>query len=305
MIDMGIGNFVPKIIVASLLALAGCGETSAVSTEAEFPGDEMVVETIETDVIAPEAFSITDKALWDGRPTFGGVWIAYPNIETPERVRITNPTNDKSVIGALYRRERDFPGPQIELSADAAAALGVVAGTPAELNIVALRRVEVEVDVPRSSIPQPMTVPLRRPGSVVVPEPPAEVAAPEAPEETPVVAVPTPPSAAETPAVAATPLPPIAPVVEAAEPVAPPVAQAADDPASSYVQVATMESTRRANELVTKLEIAGLSAEIRESKSGSKTLYRIIVGPATSPEALEIMLSTVRELGYKDAIPLR
>lgn len=304
MIDTGIGKFIPKLAIMSAFALVGCGDGGGTATESEFPGDDIVVETIETDVIAPEAFSITDKGLWDGRPTFGGVWIAYPNIETPERVRITNAETDKTVIAALYRRERDFAGPQIEMSADAAAALGMVAGTPAELNIVALRRVEVEVESTRSSVPQPMTVPLRRPGSVLTPdvantlvvEAPGTIA-PPAPE------VPTPPDATITPTVEETALPPVEVATEPEAPAAPVSAPA--DPSQMFVQVATMESTRRANDLVTKLETAGLSAEIRESKSGDKTLYRIIAGPVTSPEGLEIMLSTVQQLGYKDAIPLR
>ncbi len=306
MIDTGIGKFIPKLVIMFVFALVGCGEGGGTATESEFPGDDIIIETIETDVIAPEAFSITDNGLWDGRPTFGGVWIAYPNIETPERVRITNAETDKTVIAALYRRERDFAGPQIEMSADAAAALGMVAGTPSELFIVALRRVEVEVESTRSAVPQPMTVPLRRPSSVSAPDiantlvvetPGAVLIAPPAPE------APTPPDATTTPSVEETTLPPVEAAVELEAPVAPVSAPA--DPSQMFVQVATMESTRRANDLVTKLETAGLSAEIRESKSGDKTLYRIIAGPVTSPEGLEIMLSTVQQLGYKDAIPLR
>lgn len=305
MIDTGIGKFIPKLAIMSAFALVGCGEGGGTATESEFPGDDIVVETIETDVIAPEAFSITDKGLWDGRPTFGGVWIAYPNIETPERVRITNAETDKTVIAALYRRERDFAGPQIEMSADAAAALGMVAGTPSELFIVALRRVEVEVESTRSAVPQPMTVPLRRPSSVSTPDiaNTLVVETPGAVFVAPVPEVPTPPDATTTPSVVETALPPVEVAAEPEAPAAPVTAPA--DPSQMFVQVATMESTRRANDLVTKLETAGLSAEIRESKSGDKTLYRIIAGPVTSPEGLEIMLSTVQQLGYKDAIPLR
>lgn len=302
--DTGIGNFIQKTTLVSFIALAGCGVVSDTPSEAEFPGDEMVIEMVETDVIAPEAFSITDKGLWDGRPTFGGVWIAYPNIETPERVRITNSSNGTSVIAALYRREREFAGPKIEMSADAASALSVVAGTPAELTIVALRRVEVEATVARSSIPQPMKVPLQRPGTVLVPaviEATTEIAAP-------VVLA---PSTTGTPAIEATALAPAAVIsgavadalAETDGPSAPPIAAPLEP--GLYVQVATLDDVDRANELLLKLQTAGLSAQIREARVGQKVLYRIVAGPASSPESQEIMLSTVGQLGYKDAVPLR
>lgn len=283
----------PAIALLGTLALAGC-ETGLSGATLEAPtvnGD--TVEIVEVDVVAPEAFSITDMALWDGRPTFGGVWIAYPDIEKPERVRIRNDATGKEVIGALYKREREFPGPKIELSADAAAALGVLAGTPAELTIVALRRktVEVVVEAPVSAPPD-MTVPLRRPT-------PAETAEPVA-VQTPEVPVPTP-----TPTPAPKPTPIIA--TDIAESALPPVNSTSDttDGQGTYLQVATLQSKSRADATVAKLTTAGLNAEIRERQVGEKTLYRIIVGPAKTPEALEILLSVVNELGYTDAIILR
>ena len=53
---------------------------------------------------------------------------------------IRNDANGKSVIGALFRRERENPGPKIQVSSDAAVALGMLAGSPVKLNITALRR---------------------------------------------------------------------------------------------------------------------------------------------------------------------
>jgi hypothetical protein len=44
----------------------------------------------------------------------------------------------QSVRGALFRRERLMPGPSIQVSADAAAELGLLAGSPVKLDIVAI-----------------------------------------------------------------------------------------------------------------------------------------------------------------------
>jgi rare lipoprotein A len=93
-----------------------------------------------SDAEAPEIFAATDDALWDGRPSLGGVWVASPQASDPERVILRNPDNGKSVIGALFRRERDNPGPELQISSDAAAALGLLAGQPAKISVTALRR---------------------------------------------------------------------------------------------------------------------------------------------------------------------
>jgi hypothetical protein len=63
------------------------------------------------DVEAPEVFDITDAGLWDGRPSLGGVWVAHPDATDPERVMIRNTETGSFVIGALFRRERENPGP--------------------------------------------------------------------------------------------------------------------------------------------------------------------------------------------------
>lgn len=106
--------------------------------------------TVEEDVEAPEVFSATEQGLWDGRPSLGGIWVAHPDVGEPERVIIRNASNGRSVVGALFRRERDVPGPMLQISSDAAAALGMVAGEPQELDVTALRRREVPLDEPET-----------------------------------------------------------------------------------------------------------------------------------------------------------
>lgn len=111
------------------------------------------VKLVDRDVEAPEVFNVSDDALWDGRPSLGGVWVASPDAIDPERVILRNPSNGKFVIGALFRRERDNPGPRLQISSDAAAALGFLAGHPGKISITALRREEVPTGAPDTSRP--------------------------------------------------------------------------------------------------------------------------------------------------------
>jgi hypothetical protein len=121
------------------------------------------------DVEAPEVFDVTGEGLWDGRPSLGGVWVAHPEASDPERVIIRNSNNDRFVIGALFRRERDNPGPPIQVSSEAAAALGLLAGDPAALQVTALRREEqvapepaetVAATEPGTTAPEPAPAPI-------------------------------------------------------------------------------------------------------------------------------------------------
>ena len=100
------------------------------------------------EVEAPEVFQATDSALWDGRPSLGGIWVASPDTQDPERVVMFNPATGKTVTGALFRRERDNPGPKLQVSSDAAEALGMLAGQPTEIRVTALRKVEVAAPAP-------------------------------------------------------------------------------------------------------------------------------------------------------------
>ena len=44
---------------------------------------ETSVKLVERDVEAPDAFQVTEKGLWDGRPSLGGVWVAHPSVKDP------------------------------------------------------------------------------------------------------------------------------------------------------------------------------------------------------------------------------
>ena len=143
----------------ALLALAACVQApGGAATRAGAPGAALV----ERDVEAPEIFQAEAGAIWDGRPSLGGIWVAATDVTDPQRVVIRNPQNGRSVIGTLYRREAGEPGPPFQLSSDAATALGIVAGRPATVAVVALRRAEVpagEADAPAATddAPPPLT----------------------------------------------------------------------------------------------------------------------------------------------------
>ncbi|WP_371135296.1 SPOR domain-containing protein [Tabrizicola sp.] len=100
------------------------------------------------DIEAPEVYQSNDSALWDGRPSLGGIWVAAPDAVNPERVAIFNPTTGKTVTGALFKRERENPGPRLQLSSDAAEALGILAGQPTQIRVTALRKEEVKEVAP-------------------------------------------------------------------------------------------------------------------------------------------------------------
>lgn len=147
------------ILAAGLVVLSGCENVpnpfakKENSTEAPITTDSAKsVRLVDRDVEAPEIFQTTDAALWDGRPSLGGVWVASPDAVNPERVILRNEANGKFVIGALFRRERDNPGPKLQISSDAADALGMLAGQPGQVNVTALRREDSAAEVPAPAV---------------------------------------------------------------------------------------------------------------------------------------------------------
>ncbi len=129
------------LALVAAIGLAGC-EEGATPFAGQGASSALAGRIVERDLEDPTVFEAKEPGLWDGRPSLGGVWVAYPDVQNPERVMIRNPANGKSVVGALFRRERENPGPRLQVSSDAAEALGILAGQPSELTVVALRRVE-------------------------------------------------------------------------------------------------------------------------------------------------------------------
>ena len=132
--------------VVALFGVSACEEGFGTNPLAEAQSQSSQEPRVEIrEVERPDIFSTSENALWDGRPSLGGAWVAHPDVTTPESVLITNKANDRTIPGALFRRERENPGPRIQVSSDAAAQLGMLAGQPVELSIVVVRREEVEI----------------------------------------------------------------------------------------------------------------------------------------------------------------
>ena len=142
----------PRVLMFSAtlaVALSACEEGQFLAP-APGEGEENIVVPVARveiqEVERGDIFGTTELALWDGRPSLGGIWVAHPDVADPERVRIENTTNGQTIEGALFRRERANPGPRIQLSSDAAVALAILAGQPTELTIVVLRQEEVVIE---------------------------------------------------------------------------------------------------------------------------------------------------------------
>lgn len=281
--------------LATAMFLAGCGEEGFLSNlgdggDGEGGGlpvlagaDAAGVE--ERDVEAPDIFSVREPGLWDGRPSLGGVWVAHPDVDQPERVLISNPANGTSVVGALFRRERDNPGPALQVSSDAAQELQMLAGAPAELNVVALRREEVAAPAPAEEALTPVS---------------------DADVET--IAAP-----GEIEATALDPIAGAAAAIEAAEaeaPAAPPPAPTPAPAATSnldrpYIQLGIFSVEDNATNTASQMAGRGLRAEVLRQESQGRVFWRVIVGPAATSAERARLLEQVQAAGFEDAYFVR
>lgn len=268
------------LIMGTGLVLAGCEAGKNPFARAPSDSGEAAVaapaRSTERDVEKPDVFSATDQGLWDGRPSLGGVWVAHADVKDPERVMIRNAATGKSVIGALFRRERDNPGPKLQVSSDAAEALGMLAGQPVSLSVVALRREAVPEPVAAAADPAAETPP----------------GAPETITATPLAGAAAPD--AKTPAKATAP----------AAAAAPPVAAAAAPKGGSgraFVQIGIFSVEANAKRAADQIRAAGPAAEVRKEESQGKTFWRVVAGPAGSAAEREALVKKIKGLGYADA----
>jgi rare lipoprotein A len=300
--------------MAALLALAACeGGTPSLGAlgkgglEGAASGSEPIAPDLQatggTDVEAPEVFKLSDKALWDGRPSLGGVWVAHASVQDPERVLISNPASGKSVIGALFRREIDNPGPSLQLSSDAAEALGMLAGQPATISIVALRRVEPKPPAEA----EPVAAEVTTADAAAKPAAPgAKPAKPGAIETTKIDPIATTAAAAIDKATKAKTAKSATPAAQsAAKPAA--AAAAPTRPAAGatikrpYVQIGIFSVEANARKAADQMQKAGMAATVKPDKSGNKTFWRVIIGPVGSAAERDAMAAKVKGLGYPDS----
>ena len=264
------------LLAAFGLSLAACDSLPGLGGGADGTAAADAVATdgmslVERDIEAPEVFSVTEAGLWDGRPSLGGVWVAHPTVTDPERVIIRNTTNDKFVIGALFRRELENPGPALQVSSDAAEALGLLAGSPTTLSVIALRREEA---------PAPTATAI------------TDFDAPEVIAEAPLE---------DAPAIAATPLPAAATPAPVAEPAAPPAAVPASTLEKPFIQIGIFSVEANADATAERLRSNGLTATVLAQSSQGKSFWRVVVGPAPTETDRAAVLSQIKSLGFPDA----
>lgn len=292
LLRMGVGGGQRKILISlvSMAVLAGCEEGQEFNlfqpkpeaeADASAPAASTSTRLVERDVEAPEVFQVTDSGLWDGRPSLGGVWVAHPEVGDPERVIIRNQANNKFVIGALFRRERENPGPVLQVSSDAAAALGMLAGAPSQLQVTALRR---ETAPEETAADEAMT---------------DELAAPDAVEATaldPVAGAAAAIDEAEATIAAPTPAPAPKP-----QPKPKPKASSLSKP---YIQIGIFSVEENANNTATAMRQAGMVPTVKKQSASGKAFWRVIVGPASNKSERTALLKKIKGIGFDDAYPV-
>ena len=332
------------LISLSALILTGCEDGEGFnfgkkSTTDEETGEVTVTaapQTVLKDVERPDIFNVTEAALWDGRPSLGGVWVAHPDITTPERAILTNTKNGKSVPGALFRRERDNPGPRIQVSSEAAGALGMLAGQPVDLKVLVVRQEEVVIEPAPQPEPEETEVsPEELAAAGIVDDANAgetgdEVEAEEKPKRpnffqrlfrkkpSPEAAVVGAGTAAATvddasaPEVETSTLDPVttgaaAAIARAESGQAPkprPERAAAPAPAPSgglknpYIQVGLFSVEANADAAASNLRQSGIVPTVIGTDSGA---WRVVIGPVSTADDQAALLAQVKNLGYTDA----
>ncbi len=277
------------LLTGAVLALSACDENGEFNFGALAPNGDAAttgpanstsVQLVERDVEAPEVFQVTENGLWDGRPSLGGVWVAHPDVGDPERVIIRNRANGNFVIGALFRRERDNPGPRLQVSSDAAEALGMLAGAPVELNVTALRREEVADTPPVVDLDTAATSDLAAPAEI------------EATSLDPIAGAAAAIDAAEATTASVTPAPVPTPSV-------------APTPTSSltkpFIQIGIFSVEDNANRTSDRLRSIGIVPTVLRQESQGRVFWRVIVGPASSSTERADLLEKVKGLGFEDA----
>lgn len=287
------------------LSLPVLGSGAADDAAMTGPAAGQTTELVERDVEAPDVFQVTGAGLWDGRPSLGGVWVAHPDVTDPERVIIRNTENGQFVIGALFRRERDNPGPALQISSDAAEALGILPGAPTNLNVTALRREEATppaVAAPAGEDGAVMAVPLPAAGDIAATSldpvfgAAAAIAAAEAGGGTP----------AANPGANPEADPGAAPAAASPTPAAPPAAApAASDLSRPFIQIGIFSVEGNARGAVEDLDAKGLPARVVPGQAQGSAFWRVIVGPAQTEAERAALLDRVKAEGFADAYFVR
>jgi cell division septation protein DedD len=291
------------IALVATLGLAACEEGGGgvfgpngrdASTNAAPSGPARLVQS-DRDVERPDIFVVTDRGLWDGRPSLGGVWVAHPDVQDPQRVIIRNTETGASIVGALFRRERENPGPLLQVSSDAATELGLLAGAPTELSVIALLREEVEV-------------PQAAEEGAENPEENAVLASLAAPVTIAATALDDVAAAVDTPAIDTVAIDPIVgaaaaiAAVEAAEATGEIAAVAAlpaavGNATAPLAQIGVFSVEANANNAAQAIRDAGIPSSVETQDAGGRTVWRVVAGPVSD----DATLAQLKSIGFVDA----
>jgi hypothetical protein len=248
------------------------------------------------DVEAPEDFNGSAQGLWDGQPSPGGIWVASADARDPEGVIIRNDATGEAVIGALFRRDRENPGPPIRVSLDAAKAPGLLAGQAARVTITALRRAE---DTPAAAAPATAAAGPVKAGKAAKTTPQAEPAVVETGAlDTGAVAAAIDKADARTPVMDPDAMAQAAPAASTA------AAPAASSPAAggkSYSQPGIFSVEANAKRAADTVIRAGASAALRKEESKGKPCWSGVAGPAASAANRDALMKKIKGLGSADA----
>ncbi len=280
------------LVAGSAVILAACQEGAPLfkTTQKSETVPAAAKKFIEKDVEAPEVFQKTAKALWDGRPSLGGVWVAHPDNKKPERVIIRNKANGKFVIGALFNREASLPGPAFQLSSDAASAIGATAGTTLEISVTAMRIQKTAVTDPKAPKPAPSediaSSTLKALDETKTPAAKPQKATKPAKKAAKTAKVATKPAQKATKAAVA-PKPAVTPPVVPVNAV--------------YAQLGLFSVESNANATLAKLKAKGLAGKIVKSSAKGKTFFRVLAGPVSTKAEKAKLLTSVKSMGFSDA----
>lgn len=311
------------------VSLAACMDGSNSSSSGGGATASRGGQVVERDIEDASVFSKREAALWDGRPSLGGAWVAHPDAQSPERVIIRNTANGQETIGALFRRERMNPGPAFQVSAEAANAVGILAGAPTEIEVVALRSEEIggpaiaepSADAPSAqdsdAIEMAQTSGPEQTAASAPPAAPAEAqprggffgrlfgrSTPAEPEMQGIETQALDDQIAEAPAQTQAPAP--TPAAAQAPPAAPP---AQPQPASTlerpFIQLGIFSVEANAGNAETMARDAGLTARVVEGSTQGNAFWRVVIGPAQTQAEQSQMLARVKSLGFNDAYTVR
>jgi cell division septation protein DedD len=160
----------------------------------------------------------------------------------------------------------------LQISSDAAEALGMLAGAPAQLNVTALRKEEVAVD-PVASADAPA-------GELTEP---ADV---QATTLDPIAG-----AAAAIDAAAAT--PPVATASASRQ-----TGSSLDRP---FIQIGIFSVEANATRTASQMRTAGLVPTIKRGERGGKAFWRVLVGPAQTSSERKSLLNKIKGEGFSDA----